>query len=228
MDYRLYYWNIPFRGVFVELLLHEVGASYQRLGASEIYPEKSLQIDNPGMAPPYLYDYGMQKTIAQLPAIMLHLAHKYDYLPRSVEEQTMALKAILDCGDVLMEVTRFYGLQMWDKAAWETFRERRLSRWMQLFEKTGREYGLQQDRGFMLGNSISVADIAVTALFGTLTHCYPALAADLNRQAPSLAALIQRIEQRPALADFLAQQRQHYGRAYCGGDIERSLQQVLG
>lgn len=56
MDYRLYYWNIPFRGVFVELLLHEVGASYQRLDASEIYPEKSLQIDNPGMAPPYLYD----------------------------------------------------------------------------------------------------------------------------------------------------------------------------
>nr|WP_010133674.1 glutathione S-transferase family protein [Microbulbifer agarilyticus] len=228
MDYRVYYWDIPFRGVFVELLLHEVGASYQRRDASEIYPDKNLQIDCPGMAPPYLYDYGIQKTIAQLPAILMHLARKYDYLPGSAEGQALALKVILDCGDVLMEVTRFYGLQMWDKAAWQTFREERLSRWMQLFEKTGSDYGLRQDRGFLLGASISVADIAVAALFGTLTHCFPTLAKDLNRHAPFVAALVQRVEQRPVLAAFLAQQRRKYGRDYCGGEIGRSLQKVLG
>ena len=227
MDYKLYYWDLPFRGVFIEMLLEEVGASYQRLDASEIYPEHSLTIQNPGMAPPYLYDYGIRKTLAQMPAIMMHLAHKYDYLPKRSETRTLALKTILDCNDVLMEITNFNGMQMWDKANWDAFRYGRLPDWMKIFEQTGLAHGLKDGKGFLLGSTISVADIATTALFGTMIYAFPALVNDLQQHAPAIAALCERVEKRPQIAAFLAQQRERYERGYCGGQIERSLRKVM-
>ena len=228
VEYKLYYWDLPFRGVFIEMLLQEVGASYQRLDASEIYPEKSLKIHNPGMAPPYLYDYGIRKTIAQMPAIMMHLARKYDYLPKRSETLTLALKTILDCNDVLMEITNCNGMQMWDQERWDEFRYGRLPDWMQIFEQTGLAHGLKDGKGFLLGSTISVADIATTALFGTMIHSFPALETDLEQNAPAIAALCQRVEKRPQIAAFLQQQREKYERGYCGGQIEQSLRKVIG
>ncbi|MCK7596459.1 glutathione S-transferase [Microbulbifer sp. CAU 1566] len=227
MDYKLYYWDLPFRGVFIEMLLQDVGASYQRLDASEIYPDKCLTIQNPGMAPPYLYDYGIRKTIAQMPAILMHLAHKYDYLPKRAETHTLALKTILDCNDVLMEITNYNGMQMWDKARWDAFRYGRLPEWMQIFENTGLAHGLHDGKGFLLGSTISVADIATTALFGTMMYAFPQLENDVQENAPAIAGLCRRIEFRSAIAPFLQQQRAEYGRGYCGGQIERSLRKVM-
>lgn len=227
LNYRLYYWDLPFRGVFIEMLLEEVGARYQRLDASEIYPDKSLTTDNPGMAPPYLYDYGIRKTIAQMPAIMMHLARKYDYLPKRAETHTLALKTILDCNDVLMEITNFNGMQMWDSSRWNEFRYGRLAEWMQIFETTGLSHGLKDGKGYLLGSTISVADIATTALFGTMRYSFPALNTDLEQQAPQIAALCDRVEGRARIQPFLAAQRETYGREYCGGQIEASLRKML-
>ena len=226
-DYRLYYWELPFRGVFIEMLLHEVGASYQRLEAGEIYPDKRLKIHNPGMAPPYLYDGSIDKTIAQMPAILMHLARDYDYLPKRSETHTLALKTVLDCNDVLMEITNFNGMQMWEKGAWETFRYGRLPDWMQVFEQTGRAHGLNDGKGYLLGSTISVADIATAALFGTMTYSFPALQSDLEENAPGIAKLCARVEARPRIAEFLSGARERYGRGYCGGQIERSLRMMI-
>ncbi|WP_226703815.1 glutathione S-transferase family protein [Microbulbifer elongatus] len=227
-DYRLYYWELPFRGVFIEMFLHEVGVSYQRLDTSEIYPDKRLKIHNPGMAPPYLYDGSIDKTIAQMPAILMHLARDYDYLPKRSETHTLALKALLDCNDVLMEITNFNGMQMWEKGAWETFRYGRLPDWMQVFEQTGRAHGLNDGKGYLLGSTISVADIATAALFGTMTYSFPALQNDLEENAPGVAKLCARVEARPRIAEFLSGARERYGRDYCGGQIERSLRKMIG
>ncbi|MGF2733777.1 hypothetical protein [Marinobacter sp. DUT-1] len=47
-DYELYYWGLPFRGNFIQLFREEVRADYRKLDASEVYPDKSLNIRYPG------------------------------------------------------------------------------------------------------------------------------------------------------------------------------------
>lgn len=227
LEYKFYYWDVPFRGNFIQTFLEEVEAKYERHDATEIYPERSLKIRNPGMAPPYLYECKNKKYLAQMPAILMHLGKKYDYLPKRPETLTLALKTILDCNDVLIEITNCNGMEMWNKKSWKEFRSNRLSRWMKIFEKTGLEHGLKGDKGFLLGSAISVADIATTALFGTLVYCFPELANDLRKNAPHITTLCQRIEARPSIQPFLERQRQEYGKAYCGGQIERSLREMI-
>ncbi|WP_295798927.1 glutathione S-transferase family protein [uncultured Microbulbifer sp.] len=227
MDYKLYYWDLPFRGVFVEMLLADVGASYRNHDASEIYPEHSLNIHNPGMAPPYLYDWKLRKYFAQMPAIMAHLAREYDYLPKRAEAHTLALKTLLDCNDVLLEITNFHGVVMWNKTSWDEFRYGRLSEWMQIFENTGLEHGLKGGHGYLLGSTITVADIATAALFGTLVYAFPALAQDLQQNAPHIAQLVQKVEARKPVRTMLEKRREDWGQGYCGGQIEDSLRKVL-
>ncbi|GAB3102962.1 glutathione S-transferase [Aestuariicella hydrocarbonica] len=227
VDYKLYYWELPFRGIFIQLLLEDMGARYSRLDALEIYPAKSLSIHHPGMAPPYLYDCQRKKYFSQMPACLMHLAHRHDYLPKRPERLTLALKTLLDCNDVLMEITNSNGMLMWTPKRWEEFRYQRLADWMVLFENTGREHNLKDNRGFLLGSTLSVADIATTALFGTMVYSFPALKADLIECAPHIANLCQRIESRPAIQAFLTQHRSEYGRDYCGGQIEQSLRQMM-
>ncbi len=226
-QYLLYYWDVPFRGVFPQLFLEEIGADYQWHDASEIYPDKSLKIHNPGMAPPYLFDVKTEIYLAQMPAILMHLAREYDYLPKRTETLDLALKTILDCNDVLMEVTNYFGQRMWNKKDWNEFRTARLSKWMKIFEQTGLDHGLKSENGYLLGSKISVADIATTALFGTLVHSFPELEVDLLDHAPHVLKLCQRIEERPALREFLRKQREKFGQIYCGGEIEKSLREMM-
>lgn len=226
-EYALYYWDVPFRGIFPQLFLEEVGVKYEWHDASEIYPEKSLNINDPGMAPPYLYEVKTKRYLAQMPAILMHLAREYGYLPKRTATLDLALKTILDCHDVLLEITNSYGQKMWDKKSWNEFREERLARWMMIFEKTGVAHGLKINHGFYLGSSITVADIAVTALFGTMIYSFPELSVDLEKHAPNIASLCERIEARPSIRTFLEKQRQEYGRIYCGGEIEKSLRKML-
>lgn len=225
--YLLYYWDVPFRGIFPQLFLEVIRADYEWHDASEIYPEKSLKIHNPGMAPPYLFDVKSEKYLAQMPAILMHLAREYDYLPKRTETLDLALKIILDCNDVLMEITNCFGLQMWNKKDWNEFRSDRLMKWMKIFEQTGLGHGLKSERGFLLGSEISVADIATTALWGTIIYSFPQLKTDLEENAPHISRLCERIEGRPSIKDFLVKQREKFGQIYCGGEIEKSLRKMI-
>lgn len=226
-NYELYYWDVPFRGIFPQLFLEEVGASYALKDASEIYPQKSLKIHNPGMAPPYLFDKKSERYLSQMPAILMHLAREFDYLPKRTETLDLTLKIICDCHDVLLEMTNSYGKEMWTEKEWKEFREERLPKWMEIFEEIGLGHGLSKENGYLLGSQISVADIATTALFGTIVHSFPDLKKDLQKHAPHVARLCERIEARPHLRTFLEQQRGKYGDSYCGGEIEKSLRKML-
>lgn len=227
MKYLLYYWDVPFRGVFPQLFLEEVAAEYEFHDASEIYPKRSLKIHNPGMAPPYLFDILHDRYLAQMPAILIHLARVYDYLPKRIETVDLALKTILDCHDILTEITNNGGQVMWHQKEWKDFRDERLPRWMKIFEKTGVDHGLKSDHGFLLGSKISVADISTTALFGTMIYSFPELKNDFKKYAPHVSALCERIEARPKISAFLEKQRAKYGNSYCGGKIEKSLRDML-
>lgn len=227
LEYKFYYWGVPFRGNFIQIFLEEVNANYERHEAEEIYPNKSIEIINPGMAPPYLYDCKAKKYFTQMPAILMYLGKKYDYLPKKSDTLTLALTIILNCNDILSEITRFHGEKMWNKKDWDHFRQKRLSRWMKIFEKIGAQYKLRSGKGFLLGSRISVADIATTALFGTLIYCFPKLENDLRKHAPNIANLCKRIEAKRSIKLFLEKQRKEYGNSYCGGQIEASLREMI-
>ena len=161
LAYKFYYWEVPFRGNFIQLLLEEVGATYERHDATEIFPDKSLSIRHPGMAPPYLYDCKTNLYLAQMPAILMYLGNQYGYLPKRPETLALALKTLLDCNDVLVEITNSNGMQMWTKKSWNAFRADRLPRWMTLFEQTGLAHGLQRDQGFLLGSTPPISQRCV-------------------------------------------------------------------
>jgi glutathione S-transferase len=227
LAYALYYWDVPFRGIFPRLFLEDVVAKYEFHDATEIYPAKSLKIHNPGMAPPYLYDMKKETYLAQMPAILMHLAREYDYLPQRTETCDLALKTILDCNDVLMEITNSFGLQMWNQKEWKEFRSERFVRWLKIFEQTGLGHGLKNEKGYFLGSKISVADIATTALFGTMVHSFPELKSDLEENAPHIWKLCERIEARPTIRPFLEEQRKKFGKVYCAGKIEKSMREMI-
>ncbi|WP_143066625.1 hypothetical protein [Marinobacter segnicrescens] len=60
----------------------------------------------------------------------MHLAKAYHFLPDEPEQQTLALKVVLDCNDILMEITNYHGTVMWDQGSWTEFRTHRLADWM--------------------------------------------------------------------------------------------------
>ncbi|MGZ3743732.1 MAG: hypothetical protein ACXWRA_07765 [Pseudobdellovibrionaceae bacterium] len=89
------------------------------------------------MAPPYLFDVKNDRYLAQMPAILIHLAKEYDYLPKRTETADLALKTILDCHDILTEIANNGGQLMCNQKTWKDFRSERLPRWMKIFERTG-------------------------------------------------------------------------------------------
>lgn len=223
MDYELHYWDLPFRGIFPELLLVEAELDYERRPPGGIYPDHRLERDAPGMAPPFLVDCKTGRTLSQMPAIVDFLARRHDLAPEKAWERSLMLKLTLDANDVLDEVTLRGGMKMWTQAEWDDFREYRLAEWMRLFEAVA---ALHEGEA-MLGD-FSAADLVTLALWGTMTHALPALREDLERHAPAVAAICDRTAERPRVRAFLERQRAKDGQAWCGGQIETSLREVTG
>ncbi len=227
MDYKLYYWDIPFRGNFALLPMVEKGLKFEIIDASEIYPESGLSIVCPGIAPPYLYDCQTENYLNQMPAIMMYLGSKHKLLPKESKSKWEALKIILDCNDILYEITRYHGSKMWSKEDWEKFKTERFPLWLKQFEKLG-SVGLDRTSGCFFEGKISVADLAVTALLGAIKWSFPELATYMKEHAPNVLRLVDRVEKRDRIKQFLKAQRKELGKAYCSGEIEDSLRTVIG
>lgn len=231
MNYKLYYWPIPFRGVFIRLLLEDANAEYIEATTDELIEIKSMGIKDqpfPSMAPPFLKDPQKDLFLAQMPTIVMYLAEQLNYLPSEPEKSAICLKLILDANDVLAEITNLNGSYMWEHEKWITFRQQRLKRWIEIYEQTALKTGLKEDNGFLfIRDKISVADITIFALFGTMTKCMPELKPDLKKHGPAIYNLCERIENRPQIKAFLGKQTQLYGNSYCGGQIEKSIRSML-
>ena len=226
MDYQLFYWNVPFRGNFPLILMSEAGLKFEVVDASKIYPDSSLSIICPGVAPPYLLDCKENKYLNQMPAIMMHLASRHNLLPKNSPDVWLALKLILDCNDILYEITRYHGMEMWTSQKWKEFRTYRLSKWLNQFETIGYER-LDKTSGFFFDGKISVADLSVTALLGALKWSFPALTTDMKASCPNVLSLVERVEKREGIKQFLKKQRKELGKEYCSGQIEDSIRSML-
>ncbi|WP_161594623.1 glutathione S-transferase [Marimonas lutisalis] len=225
-DYTLYYWPIPFRGHFIRHILAHVGARWDE---ADIDAVEDLRATSPAdqpypfMAPPLLHDHRRDVWISQMPAIALHLGRAHDLI--TDEAQTMRL--FCDASDVLFEITCHHGDRMWDEASWRTFTAHRLPRWMQLHEALASRTGVMRDRGFMFGaDTPSLADLALTTLWHTMTTHLPALRPMLEAHAPTVAGVTDRIAATPAIAALNTAWETREPR-YCAGQIEASLIDML-
>ncbi|RYH07932.1 glutathione S-transferase [Tropicimonas sp. IMCC6043] len=229
-DYLLHYWPIAFRGEFVRAVLAYAGASWEEPGMDEIRAQKSRAPRDqivPHMGPPVLTDLRANASIAQMPAILFYLAERHGLFPQEPMRRALCLKAVEDANDVLYEMTRHNGNQMWTDDAWRVFRPR-LDRWMGIFEETGRRFGLEAGDGFLLGTADAcLADLVTATLWGTMTEKLPPLRPVLDANAPRIAGLCDRMAARPALAAQRRDSDARFGDAWCGGQIEASLRAVI-
>ena len=229
-DYELYYWSVPFRGQFVRAVLAYAGKTWTEAGDAAISKLMSVpvkQMPVPFMGPPLLIDKKAEFAIAEMPAIVLYLGETLDLMPASPTTRAMTMKIVNDANDVLDEITLDGGRQMWTPKRWRDFVPR-LKKWTSLWEGAGRRHGLKADRGFLLGGETpGIADIVTATLWSTMADRFPAIAAILDKAAPTTACLTRRIAHLPALANLAARARRDYGDAYCGGEIEASLRKIL-
>jgi len=227
--YELYYWPIPFRGQFARCVLAHQGVAYEMPPVSQLMKLKTTPpADCPAlfMAPPLLHDVADDLWVSQNAAIVTHLARKLGLQPKDGDRQTLALKTILDCNDVLNEITCQCGEKMWAVEEWTKWRDHRLVKWLQIFEETGRRHGLTADSGFFLGTAeATVADTSLVALWTTMEAALPELGYVLRKNAPTVMALCDRVvAASEGLKTLLAGQPQT---PYCGGQIEQSLREML-
>lgn len=231
MNYKLYYWPLPFRGNFIRFLLEETGEKYEEASVKEISDLYSRSVDEqtfPMMAPPFLHDLVDDVFLSQMPAIVMYISEKSGLLPQDPYKTAVCNKLVLDSNDVLMEITNYNGNMMWERESWREFRDKRLKRWLEIFEHTGRKFGLGPDKGYMLGGDrISTADIVTYALWGTMIRCLPELSADCRLHAPNISGLCERVGQRPGVKKLIDNQEKEYGKQYCGGQIEKSIRSML-
>lgn len=230
-DFELYYWPVPFRGQFVRAVLAYAGKTWTESDGSriaELMAGSVADLPVPFIGPPMLIDRKAGFAIAQMPAIVLYLGDTLGLLPTAPTLRAMTTKVINDANDVIDDLTLDGGREMWTREKWQAFIPR-LERWMSIWEETGRRHGLGATSGFLLGGAApGLADLVTTTLWTTMADRFQPIASRLETSAPSTAALARRIADLPPLAALAAVARQTYGDAYCGGQIERSLRDVLG
>lgn len=225
-DYTLYYWPIPFRGHFVRIVLAHVGVSWDEPGFEAVAGLKNAPVGEqpyPFMAPPLLVDHAAGRSLSQLPAILMYLGRENGLI--ADEDETLRLVA--DAMDVLTEITRWHGAQMWTRPDWTAFVTGRLPRWMQIHERVGRDRGLTPKAGFALGTAeVSLADLVLTGLWHTMVDRLPALRPLLHVNAPAIEALVDRVAAGPGIAAMLADWAERRP-LYCAGEIEASILEML-
>ena len=228
-DYTLYYWPIPFRGQFIRSTLAHVGTSWVEADVDDLVHLKNSDPSEqavPFMGPPVLVDHSTDQSFAQTQAILAYLGAKYGLIPDNLGKSALTHKVIADANDVLYEMTLHNGAQMWTQSSWDAFCPR-LERWMAIFEALGTQHGLSAEKGYILGTETpSLADLVTYSLWGVMTAQLPSIRPILDRAAPAIAGLSDRIGNFAAQQALWRRSKEEYGDAWCGGQIEASLRAV--
>ena len=213
---RLVYWpGLPGRGEFIRLVLEEAGVPYvdlARLPHSQgggVEAVLELKRHSVGFAPPYLVQG--DQVLAQVCAISDFLGHHHlqEHTPY---KRSLILQTGLTIADVVSEVhdthhplstTLTYEEQA-DAAleAARLFREVRLPMWVAYFERLR----AHRDGLYLLGE-FTWADLHLLQLFRGLVYAFPRATVRCLADEEPLRALLQRVQERPRVAAYLASDR---------------------
>lgn len=231
MQDTLYYWPLPFRGVFMLYAAAVTDVPFNWADMDGVAALKSAPVSEqpvPFMAPPLYHDADADLWVSQLPAILMHLGDKFDLLPPGTADRARTLKLICDANDVLEEMTCNCGRTMWTQEAWNEFAATRLPRWMQVFEETATRSGMTENSGTILGTAkIGMADLATAALWSTMLQTFDPLRPLMGRHAPITGAHCARISALPEIRAAFDARASQFATGWCGGQIEASLRSVL-
>ncbi len=227
-DYTLYYWPVPFRGQFIRAILAHAGKMWnepddvgEMTGAD---PDKQPV---PFMGPPVLIEKATGFKLSEMTAIAYYLGETLGLLPTDAQSRAMTIKVVADANDVIDDMTNDGGREMWTAKSWKDYKPR-LKRWMTIFEVVGQQHHLKADKGFLLGtDDACIADIVTATLWGTMRDRFPAIGDILRDTAPLVAALTDRMMATRPLEKLLQDSNAKYGDVWCGGEIEKSLRQVV-
>ncbi len=216
--YELYYWpSIQGRGEFVRLALEEAGAAYVDVarGRGGVQTMMKMMRGNetvaPIFAPPFL-KHG-ERVVAQTANILAYLAPRLNLVPRDEVHRAHALEIQLTIADLVAEahdthhpiaVDLYYEDQ---KAAAKKraaeFLRARVPKFLGYLESRLAHNGGR----FLVGARLSYADLSAFQVVAGLSYAFPSAMAREVRRIPLLAALCDRVAERPRVAAYLASKR---------------------
>ena len=222
-QYTLYYHPIPFRGMLIQSLLDYKGVAYT-LGMPMDLRKRELPAAN-FMAPPVLAVGGEDFFVSQTPAIISFLGRELNMAPAESKDVATADMIVGNCNDILNEITCQCGAQMWTQEGFDAFIADRFPRWLKVVENMAARAGLQSGSGYFFGgDSATYADTTLFGCFAQMRRSVPELEATLKKHMPLVMALVDRLAQNEDLEGLLQKKSPA---PYCGGQIEKSLRQVV-
>jgi len=221
MRYELYYWpGIQGRGEFVRLALEEAGADYvdvaRKPGKGGGVPAMMRFLDgtrmkHPPFAPPFLKAGAL--VIGQTANILLFLGPRHGLAPRNEGARLWTNQLQLTIGDFVAEIHDTHhpiaaGLYFEDQRAaakrrTNDFLKTRAPKFLRYFERV-----LERSGGhYLLGRRLTYADLSLFQVVEGLRYAFPKAMRRLERKAPRVTALHDRVAERPRIAAYLASER---------------------
>ena len=224
MAYQLHYWpTIQGRGEFVRLALEAAGADYvdvARGGAGEgegmtamLHFIKSLDVQRPPFAPPFLVDGKV--IVGQTAAILLYLGPRLGLVGKSESRRIWTHQLQLTISDVVSEAHDTHhpiasGLYYEDqkteaaKRAAE-FRRVRVPKFLAWFESVLERN--PKGSAHLVGGRLSYADLSLFQLVDGLLYAFPKATRRALKKAPLVTALHDSVAQHKRLSTYLASER---------------------
>jgi len=204
MPYRLFYWPLRGRGEQIRLLLNELRQDYEDVHVTKDGGFATLKSEGPRT--PYFGSVPMLEDgefrLVQGPAIMNYLGRKHGIMPADPRAAARVEAMVLGAEDMRMAYFRVLGDD--DRAAERRrsfvtgeWRERWLSAWDGLLDLNG-------DNGFLVGPSITQADLAVWDALDAILTWIDGASVDRFRRVERFYGAI---GARPAVAAYLASDR---------------------
>ena len=210
MRYELYYWpSIQGRGEFIRLALEDAGAHYVDVARrpkgmqAMMHLMESRSVKKRPFAPPFLR--AGELVIAQTALILHWLAPRLGLAPKAEAARLWLHQQQLTISDWLVEVHDTHhpigsGLYYEDQRPESLrraldFRESRLPKFMDYFERLER------------GKNITYVELSLFQVIAGLRYAFPRTMEALEPKYPKLAALHERVMERPRLAAYLASKR---------------------
>ena len=207
MKYELFYWpEIQGRGEFVRLALEDAGARYTDVAREPKGMPRMMRLlaAKRAFAPPFLQ--AGQLIVAQTANILHYLGPKLGLAPASESRRAELHSAQLTIMDWVAEVhdthhpiasSLYYEDQLEEaKRRAAVFRDERLPKFLGYFEASVSPRG-----------RISYVELSLFQMIEGLRYAFPNAMKKQRRKYPKLAALHDRVAQRPNLAAYLGSER---------------------
>lgn len=217
MAFEFYYWSgIQGRGEFVRLALEQAGADYRDVAREKgdaAVAAMMRDAETPPFAPPFLKDGDI--VVGQTAAILLHLGDRLDLAPKEPRLRLWTHQIQLTIADFVVESHdthhplgpgRYYEEQKAEAAVRSReFRAERVPKFLRWFETVMERNGPRS--GWLVGDSLSYADLSLFQMVGGLSYAFPVLMKQVLADYPRVAELHERVSGQPNVAAYLKSER---------------------